>query len=199
MHFNDLRIKIKETGIFSLEDVFKWFPSANRATVKNQLREWTKREYLRRLKRNLYLLAETKVKDEFIVANRLCLPSYVSLESALNYYGIIPEIPFAVTSATVRKTQEYKNQLGLFLYRCLKPPLFCGWKEVKAAENQFFLIATPEKALFDFVYLNQYRLDHNFPQEERFIFTKDFNWPRFKQYCRLVKTKKFKELVRKIQ
>ncbi|GFP20172.1 hypothetical protein HKBW3S03_01673 [Candidatus Hakubella thermalkaliphila] len=198
MRFNDLRLKIKEAGIFFLEDVFKWFPEANRATVKNQLRNWVAKGYLLRLKKNLYFLKETELKDEFVLANRLCEPSYVSLESALNYYGIIPDVPFSVTSVTTKKTQEFKNQFGLFIYRSLKPELFFGWQEVEVGERQFYKIAKPEKALVDFIYLNQNSFGANFPQEERFSFGDDFNWQEFKRYTLLVKTKKFRKLVERL-
>ena len=93
MRFEELRLKTKNAGIFSFEDIFKWFPESNRRTVKNQLRNWVTKDYLLRLKRNLYFLKETELKDEFELANRLYEPSYVSLESALNYYGIIPDVP----------------------------------------------------------------------------------------------------------
>lgn len=198
MKFNDLRLKIKETGIFSFEDVFKWFPESNRQTVKNQLKNWVLKGYLLRLKRNLYFLKEVRLEDELILANRLYQPSYVSLESALNYYGIFPDVPFSVTSVTSKKTQEFKNQFGLFLYRSLKPELFFGWQEIEAGKNQSYKIAKPEKALFDFVYLNQNSFEKGFPQEERFSFSKDFDWPEFKKYALLVKTTKFRKLVEKL-
>lgn len=198
MKFNDLRLKVKETGIFSFEDVFKWFPESNRQTVKNQLRDWVTKGYLLRPRKNLYFLQETRLEDEFILANCLYEPSYISLESALNYYGIIPDVPFSVTSVTTKKTQEFKNQFGLFLYRTLKPELFFGWQEVRVGKNQFYKIAKPEKALFDFIYLNQNSFGENFPQEERFSFGKDFNREEFRRYASLAKTKKFRILVEKL-
>jgi len=198
MKFEKLRSKIKKTGLFSFEDIFKWFPESNRQTVKNQLKSWVTKDYLLRLKKNLYFLKETELKDEFILANHLYKPSYVSLESALNYYGIIPDVPFSVTSVTIKKTQEFKNQFGLFLYRSLKPELFFGWQEIKVEKDQFYKIAKPEKALFDFLYLNQNSFGENFPQEERFSFTKDFNWQEFKRYSCLVKNKKLRKLMEKV-
>lgn len=156
------------------------------------------KDYLLRLRKNLYFLKERELKDEFILANRLYEPSYVSLESALNYYGIIPDVPFSVTSITIKKTQEFKNQFGLFLYRSLKPELFFGWQEVKIDKVYFYKIAKPEKALFDFIYLNQNSFGENFPEEERFSFGNDFDWQEFKRYALLVKSKKFRKLVGKI-
>ena len=194
MKFEELRLKTKETGIFSFEDVFKWFPESNHQTVKNQLKSWVAKGYLLRLKRKLYFLKEAELKDEFVLANRLYKPSYVSLESALNYYGIIPDVPFSVTSVTTRKTQEFKNKFGLFIYRSLKPELFFGWQEIEVGKGQFYKIARPEKAFFDFIYLNQNSFGEGFPQEERFSFAKDFNWQEFKRYSHLVRTKKFIKL-----
>lgn len=198
MKFNDLRLKVKKLGMFSFEDIFKWFPDSKRQTVKNQLRGWVAKGYLLRLKRNLYFLKEIQLKDEFVLANHLYQPSYVSLESALNYYGIIPDVPFSVTSVTIKKTQEFANQFGLFLYRSLKKDLFFGWQEVEVGEKQTYKIAKQEKALFDFLYLNQNFFGENFPQEERFSFGKDFNWRAFKRYTSLVRTKKLRKLMKKI-
>jgi len=198
MKFEELRLKTKETGIFSFEDIFKWFPESNRQTVKNQLKNWVSKGYLLRLKRELYFLREVELKDEFVLANHLYKPSYVSLESALNYYGIIPDVPFSVTSITTRKTQEFKSQFGLFMYRSLKPELFFGWQKIQAGKDQFYKIARPEKALFDFLYLNQKSFGEDFPQEERFSFNKDFNWQEFKRYAKLVKNKRFTGLIERL-
>lgn len=199
MRFNDLRLKVKEGGVFSFEDIFKWFPQANRQTVKNQLRDWVEKGYLLRLKKNLYFLQEASIKDEFIFANKIYQPSYVSLESALNYYGIIPDVPFAVTSVTIKKTQEFKTPFGLFLYRKIKFQLFFGWEEVEVEKNQFYKIATPQKALFDFIWLNKNSFGKNFPEEERFSFDENFNWQEFKRYTQTVEDKKFQKLVKKLE
>lgn len=199
MKFNELRLKIKETGVFSLTDIFKWFPNTDYQTIKNQLSSWVKKEYLLRLKRNIYYLKEIELKEEFFLANYLYWPSYVSLESALNYYGIIPDVPFAVTSVTAKKTQEVKNQFGLFLYRSLKPELFFGWQEINFDKRQSYKIAKPEKALFDFLYLNKDSFGKNFPKEERFVFPSDFNFSLFYRYGSLVKNKKFLGLILKLK
>ena len=183
--------------MFSLEDIFKWFPGSSRSTVKNQLGSWIAKGYLLRLRRNLYFLKETGLKEEFILANYLYQPSYVSLESALNYHGIIPDVPFTVTSVTTKKTQEFKTPFGLYTYRTLKSELFFGWQGIKAGEQNYKL-ATPEKTLFDYLWLNQRNFGKNFPEEERFSFGKDFDWSQFKQYVFLIKNKTFQRLAGKL-
>jgi len=199
MKFNDLRAKIKDSGLFSFEDIFKWFPQANRQTVKNQLRKWVEKGYLLRVKKNLYFLQEHPLNDEFVLANKIYQPSYVSLESALNYYGIIPDVPFAVTSVTTKKTQEFKTPLGLFLYRKIKFQWFFGWEEIEVEKNQSYKIASPPKALFDFIWLNKNSFGKNFPAEERFSFDENFNWQEFKRYTKAVEDKKFQKLVEKLE
>jgi predicted transcriptional regulator of viral defense system len=200
MKFNDLRLKFIDNGLFSLEDIFKYFPQAHRATVKNQLREWTTKGYLLRLKRNFYCLKESFPKEEFFLANRLDEPSYVSLESALNIYGMIPDIPFAVTSVALNKTKEFKTDFGLFIYRNIKPEFFFGWQETATKEEGvFYKIAKPPKAVFDYLWLNQKSFGKNFPQEERLSLRKDFDWAEFKKYTSLVKGKKFQSLIKKLE
>jgi hypothetical protein len=88
--------------------------------------------------------------DPFLLANHLYRPSYVSLETALSYWGLIPERVYEITSMTTDRTKEYNTAVGRFTY--LHLPLtyyFFGQKQVALAENQLALVATPEKALCD--------------------------------------------------
>jgi hypothetical protein len=56
MRFDELRLKTKETGIFSLGDIFKWFPRSTHETVKNQLKDWTAKGYLMRMKKTFLFI-----------------------------------------------------------------------------------------------------------------------------------------------
>ena len=98
----------------------------------------------------------------FLIANRICSPSYISFESALPYYGFIPEGVLTVHSATSLKTKAYSTPLGHFNYRNLKPSLMFGIRMIKAG-NQNVRLAEPEKALLDYLYLNPtFRTDEDF-------------------------------------
>jgi len=126
------------------------------AVLRRQVTEWQEKGYLHRLKRGIYILADryrTTPIDPFFLANQLVSPSYVSLESALSFYDLIPEQTFAVTSVTPRGTRQFTNVMGTFIYRSMKPNLFFGYEPIMV-EEQEVLIASREKALLDTLYLN---------------------------------------------
>ncbi len=91
--------------------------------------------------------------DLYAVANSLYRPSYVSLESALSVYGLIPETVRSVTSVSTRKTRRIMSPVGYFLVRSLRPDLYFGYLPVRGTKHSY-LIARAEKALLDFLYLN---------------------------------------------
>lgn len=189
MTYFKLKEKLKEYPIFRLEDIFKWFPDENRRTVIFQLSLWTKKGYLERLKRGIYKFPDYPIKDVFVLAN-FFVPSCISCESALNYYSIIPDIPFATTSVTPVKTSIIKTEnYGLFIYHKIKPSLFFAYKIIEPDFLYFYKIALPEKALFDFIYLRSFKKDFNpkeYLSEARFSFAKDFKWGNLKRWQKLV-------------
>lgn len=123
---------------------------------KLQMIRWAESGKVIRLKRGLYTLPEDKRKTHFSLrwlANTLCSPSYLSLEYMLSWYDMIPEKVSVLTSVSTLKTTSFKNLLGFFQYRHIKRELFWGFVEERD-EFQFpLLVATPEKALLDYIYL----------------------------------------------
>jgi hypothetical protein len=119
-----------------------------------QLSLWTKKGYLLRLKNGAYAFAREKerIRAEEL-ATFLYEPSYLSLESALAWYGLIPEMVYAYVSVTPRINRKYKNAFGAFLYRHIKPALFWGYTQIKTRHGHI-LMAEPEKAILDYLYLN---------------------------------------------
>lgn len=129
----------------------------DRQAMRNQLTRWQKRGLIIQLKRGVYVLNKSDRKvspSRFFFANQLLWPSYVSLESALGYYGFIPEAVADVTSVTSKKTSRFKNSLGQFIFQRVKPAAFRGYRSYKDEAGLDVLIAEPEKAIVDFLYLN---------------------------------------------
>lgn len=107
-----------------------------------------------RLKRGLYVCSEKISGQPFsleLIANRLLTPSYVSMATALRYYGLIPEQVCLTQSMTTKETREFSTPLGRFVFVRMKKDLFnIGIRNVE--ENGYsFLIASPEKALCDLI------------------------------------------------
>jgi hypothetical protein len=124
--------------------------------LRRQLSRWVGAGRIIQLRRGVYTLAPPYRKLDphpFLLANTIGRASYVSLQSALAHYGMIPEHVPIVTSVTTGRPEIVKNELGIFVYRHVKPAFFTGFRQVEVAANQSAFLATPEKSLLDLVYL----------------------------------------------
>ncbi|MFH1931643.1 MAG: hypothetical protein ABIN18_08665 [Pseudomonadota bacterium] len=155
MKYNELSAAIK-SPVFSRNDL----ALSGHRVLDYQLSLWVKKGYLLRLKNGIYAFSreKEKLRGEGI-AFLLCQPSYLSLESALAWYGFIPEIVYAYTSVTARITRTFENACGRFIYRHVKSELFWGYVEMKTDHGPY-LLAEPEKALLDYLYLNLARINN---------------------------------------
>lgn len=176
-------------SIFSARDIANLFPDAHAATLKNNLSSWVKKGYLERLKRDLYARVEPVLGSEipdFYVANKLYIPSYISLETALSHYNIIPEIAVQVTSVTTKPSREFKNRYGVFIYRSCTTRAFTGYRIV-SYEGYTVLLADEEKALVDFIYFKLRQGQAVDFDEERFDRTilKGIAWNKAMGYAAL--------------
>jgi len=109
-----------------------------------------KRSLLIKLKNGLYTLSGISV-PKFLIANKLYTPSYISFETALSYYGIIPEIVYTIFSATTKASREFEARESCFTFHKIKKEAFFGYIPEKV-DNIVILIAEPEKALLDYLY-----------------------------------------------
>lgn len=119
----------------------------------DKIKNLVKDDMLLSVKRGLYIPGKAirrQQPDPFLIANHIMGPSYVSLDSALSYYALIPEKVFSITSVTTKQSKKYSTQVGVFTYTRLPLPYFSfGIKSIEVLRNQRFLIASPEKALLD--------------------------------------------------
>ncbi|HEU0228347.1 MAG TPA: hypothetical protein VFQ86_11445 [Arachidicoccus soli] len=118
----------------------------------DKINEWVKQDMLITLKKGLYIWKGkgNLLAEPFIVANALYGPSYISGETALAYHNLTPERVFGYMSMTTRKTKIFNNRVGNFEFRHLPLPYYSfGTKQEEITNNQFAIIATGEKALFD--------------------------------------------------
>lgn len=125
--------------------------------VRRQLSRWVKAGRLFQLRRGLYALAPPfqKVKPHpFLIANRLRRGSYVSLQSALAHYGLIPEGAPVTTGVAMARPGRWETPLGVYEFRHIKAELFFGYRLIEVSAGQRAFVATPEKALLDLTYLH---------------------------------------------
>lgn len=106
-----------------------------------------------RIKKGLYIFGDEYRRRPYsreILANLIYGPSYISLDYALQHYGLIPERVEAVTSVTTGRSHKFSTQVGLFTYRMIPLKAFrIGMDRVEIGDGRAFLMATPEKALAD--------------------------------------------------
>ena len=146
--------------VFSVQDVKKQFPSMN---MMNLVR-WQEKGYILKLRNRWYAFNDAGSQEnlEWLAANLIYSPSYVSLHTALSWYNLIPEMIATTTSVTTRKTNRFSTPLGSFDYHTVKPELFGFGYALENVNNsgngtgRQIMVASPQKALLDFFYINSY-------------------------------------------
>jgi|SRR5579859_6122569 len=126
------------------------------ADIRRQLSRWTRAGRLYQLRRGLYALAppfQKVVPEPFLIANRLVRASYVSCQSALSYYSLIPEYVPVTTSVTTLRPGRWDTPLGSFLVHHIMLDFLRGYRLLELGNGQQAFVATPEKALLDLVHL----------------------------------------------
>ena len=185
MKFIDLKTRLSKNDIIDIRNVITLFDSIDR----RRLYEWQKKDYILKLTSNYYIFRDAEIDDPFVrmIANKIYSPSYVSLESALSYYGLIPEAVFQITSITSRKTHNIQTDISNFNYRSIHKRLFWGYSLNTKTSYRFF-IADPEKTILDYLYLNPHLDDIKSLKELRFnqeIFNNLLNISKLKKYLKI--------------
>jgi predicted transcriptional regulator of viral defense system len=125
----------------------------NESHPRRKLKELQNKGYLTRLKKGFYVFNKNFIGRDYsaqIVANLLCGPSYLSLEYALAYYGLIPERVEVFTCVTNGKNKIFQTPIGSFSYRHLSASLYpYGITLKEGPDGRRFLVASAEKALLD--------------------------------------------------
>ncbi len=120
---------------------------------RDKITSLLRRGAIRRVKKGIYVFGEKLSRRPFsreVLANMIYGPSYISLDYALQYHGLIPERVEAVTSVTCGRGRRFSTPLGLFIYRRIPMRAYSiGFDQIELDAGRFFLIAVPEKALAD--------------------------------------------------
>jgi predicted transcriptional regulator of viral defense system len=178
----EFRERLLPEGCFSIYQAMAFFPSLDR----NNLTRWSHKNLLIKLRQGWYAFPETLQRPDFsrYIAGRIYRPSYISTQMALSIYGMIPEAVTSITSVSTLKTARFENRFGQYTYQNVKPSMFFAYRPVELpaatsalnAPKQTWMIAEPEKALLDFLYLypfydseselEQLRLDEAYMEDE---------------------------------
>lgn len=151
MKYRDFEKYFNPFKIFSTEDIKKKYPGFD----SRRLVEWQQKEYIQKIINRWYLFSDSKINEPllFLTANKIYAPSYISFDSALAFYGLIPETVFSIISTSGKKTKTFHTPVADFYFRHLKPSLIFGYR-LESIDNQYFKIAEPEKAILDYLYLH---------------------------------------------
>ena len=199
MDFLTFRKRMYPLGCFNINQVLLWEKDFDR----NNLTRWCRRGLLVKLRNQHYAFPEYRQVPDFsrYVANRIYAPSYISLHSALSFYGMIPEEVVQLTSVTTLKTARFENAFGTFHYQNVKTPFYFGFEIKTIQSGRGLLFATPEKALLDLLYLNPYykteqdmeelRLDEDYMQNE-------LNLERLNGYLSKIGSKTMEQKVKRL-
>lgn len=142
---------LKEKGVtlFNFEDLYKLFNIDSESALKALLFRLKRAQIIQPLARGkFYFNFSSDNPSDFSIANFTFSPSYVSLESALSFYDLINQFPYQITSVTPGKTRSFLFGQKKFSFTHLRPEYYTDY-----VKKDDFLIATPVKAIFDFVYL----------------------------------------------
>lgn len=177
------KLKTLEKPYFNIAD-FEKILGLKKESLYVTLNRLVKSGVLRRLKRGVYevIFSESRIEE---VANQLYWPSYLSFESALSRYGIMDQIPYTLSFATPKKSKKISLAGREIEYRQIKRELFFGYKK----EGKI-LIAEPEKALLDQVYL--------FSLGKASVNFKEWNFSQLKKEKLLKYLKPYPEKVKEI-
>lgn len=155
----EIALQKAERGVFTREQAALWVGNCG-ARLDALLKRAVASGELWRLRRGLYLLSDRYVKNRtnpLELAQRIHGPSYISLETALSYHGWIPESIQAITSASLARSRSFQTPLGLFTFtRIPQSRFFSGVRRISLQGGGAFFLATPLKALADYVYAHRY-------------------------------------------
>jgi predicted transcriptional regulator of viral defense system len=139
-----------DKGIYSLTDLKKLLKIKDDNTAYIQANRMIKEGILRRIVKGIYCLKDKKTPD-FELANFLYSPSYISLETALAYYGILIQVPQSIISVTPRRTKKIIANNKEFVYLHLDQRYYFDY-----IKEQNCVIASPEKAIIDTIFFASY-------------------------------------------
>lgn len=137
---------VKKVSLFSINDAKKIFNIEKDNTLYKLLQRLEKKDIIKRIENGKYLFSFIEVSD-FEIANFLTSPSYISLESALSFYGILSQFPYTITSITSKKSKRVIYEDKEYEFMHIRSKYLYGF-----FKKNNFLIASPEKALIDELY-----------------------------------------------
>lgn len=148
MKYTEFEHSFRNFTLVSLDDIRMLDPAFDR----RRLSEWQRKGYIKKIINGFYVASDRPLNDDDLITigSRIYHPAYVSFETALSRYRLIPETVYGSTCVTTLKTNRFTTPLGVFSYRSVQPRLFFGFRIFPQGGRLAFM----EKALLDYFYIN---------------------------------------------
>ena len=148
LNFIHFKNSLRDFPVFSISDI----KAAHGGFDRRRLSEWQKKGYIKKIVKGYYLFSDIEMNEGllFAIANKIYKPSYISFETAMSHYRLIPESIYMITSASTKRTSLFETPLVRFSYRTIKPALFFGYSLLPGGIKMAFM----EKAILDYFYIN---------------------------------------------
>ena len=177
------RQALKPSVVFSLTDIKQLWPDFS----YRQLSRWQQRQEIENIRRGYWRFTDQSLNQYifFAIANKIYSPSYVSMESALSVYDLIPEGVFMTTSISSKKAVCLNTPIGHFKYNQLHPKLFWGYKTIRF-QGQIIKLAEIEKTILDYLYFKPHLktpADFESLRFEEEVLAESFKSDKFRAYC----------------
>ena len=148
LNFIHFKNSLRDFPVFSIADI----RAAHGGFDRRRLSEWQKKGYIKKIVKGYYLFSDIEMNEGLLltIANKIYKPSYISFETAMSHYRLIPESIYMITSASTKRTSMFETPLVRFSYRTIKPALFFGYFLLPGGIKMAFM----EKAILDYFYIN---------------------------------------------
>ena len=192
MKYSELLRLVREEPVFSTG--FLLAGRSDSADVARQLSRWTAEGKIVQLRRGLYMLAsdhQRHAPHRFTIANLIQKGSYVSLQSALAFFSMIPERVPVATSVTTGRPRFLETGAGSYQFRHIQPELFFGYQATDLGDGSSAFLAFPEKALLDLIHLTPRSADPVFLRELRLQNLDTLDMKRLREFAQRGRRKKW--------
>lgn len=203
LSFLEFKEAFFQQGIFSINHIRLLYPDFNSDNLLN----WQKKGFIFKLRNIWYCFKEfTTITDfNYLVANIIYTPSYISHQEALMFYGLIPEHIVDSTSITTKKTAGFICLNRRYKYYSISPKYFFGYELKEMSVNGIirnFLIADKEKAILDFLYIYEFYNNEQDISEIRFnenLLVNEVDWSKMDKYLERFNNKSLRKKIKLIQ
>lgn len=184
-------LKNFESPLFETRDVAEALRISKDSAAK-YLERLRAEKFIEKISRGKWIMRDLKF-DPLQVAEFLTAPkeSYISLQTALFYHGMIEQIPARIYAITIDRTKIIETPVGVFSFHHCNPEFFAGFDYIKP----HLKLATPEKALVDYFYFGPTK-SRQFTKLPELEIPKRFSRAKIREFVDMIPSRRTRTVVR---